>query len=172
MEGRATSTRSTGPPNSARCSRNDSRSNLFTRLRTTAPPILAPATTPSRVADPAGKRNQLATRHPHASRPPCSRTRAKSRPCLIRIARPKPRRWARSVIRSNRSQALATGTTAARNRGGSALGLVAPAESMLALAANLRRLVLAFHNSVNLFPSLDRANANGRLQTGQTERGD
>jgi len=46
----------------------------------------------------------------------------------------------------DRRQALATGTAAACNRGGTAPGLVASAESMLPLAANLRRLILAFHS--------------------------
>jgi hypothetical protein len=65
---------------------------------------------------------------------------------LIRIARPNPSRWDGADMVSNRRQPLASGTATARDRGGTPLGLVAPAETMLPLAAYLRRLVLAFHN--------------------------
>jgi len=47
--------------------------------------------------------------------------------------------------KSNRREALASGATAARDGGGAALGFVAGKKSVLAFAADFRRLILAFH---------------------------
>ena len=52
------------------------------------PPVRAGAPTPSRWLDSAGSLRQLAMRQPRTSRWPSCRTREKSRPCLMRIARP------------------------------------------------------------------------------------
>jgi len=151
IDGRATKMRSTGPIKSNWWSRKDSRRSRRARLRITALPTLPPATMPSLDVEPVGNLSQLATKHPETMRPPCSRKRRKSRPCLIRIARPKPRRWDGAGIESNRRQALAPRAAAAGDGGSTTLGFVARAKTMLALAANFRRLVLAYHNSVKLF---------------------
>jgi hypothetical protein len=90
IDGRATSTRSTGCARSNWCKRNASRNSLRARERCTDSPTFRPVITPSRVAAPAGRSSQLATRHPLAIRFPCVRARAKSRPCLIRLFRANP----------------------------------------------------------------------------------
>ena len=92
MDGHPTSTRSTGPANSCWCRRNDSRMSRRARLRTTAPPIRPLVITPRRDAALTGNRCQFAIRQPRTSRSPARRTRAKSRPCLMRAARPNGQR--------------------------------------------------------------------------------
>ena len=79
IEFRATKTRSTGSRNSCWCRRKVSRKSLRARLRITAPPIFFPVMTPIRLGVSPCSGNQLAIRHPTASRWPLLRTRAKSR---------------------------------------------------------------------------------------------
>ena len=122
------------------------------RLRRTDPPTFAPHTTPRRVGEPAGRRSQLATRQPRARRPPFARTRKKSRPSLIRILRPKPRRCDGRFMESNWGEPLAARTTAAGDGGRATDGLVTRTEAVLTLAADFGRLVLAFHNSGKSVP--------------------
>lgn len=88
MDERAISTRSTGRVNRCWLTLNDSRSKRRARLRTTAPPSLPLVMTPRRVPLSAAAGSQFATRHPCANLWPEPRSRAKSRPCLIRAARP------------------------------------------------------------------------------------
>ncbi len=110
IEPRATSTKSTGAESSCRCNRKVSRSQRLARLRTTAPPTFLLTTTPRREAVPSGSRIQLAIRQPCTVRWPANRTRAKSRPCLIRKRRPNPRRAGEGVLTaglSDRCQAFA-----------------------------------------------------------------
>jgi hypothetical protein len=90
IDGRATSTSSTACSKSCWCSRKLSRINRRARFRTTAPPIRPAVITPSRELAPSGSRRQLAIRQPFTNRLPFRRTRAKSRPCLSRAARPNP----------------------------------------------------------------------------------
>ena len=90
IDGRATSTISTGCARSNWCKRNASRNSLRARERCTDSPTLRPVITPSRVGAPAGRSSQFATRQPFAIRFPWVRARAKSRPCLIRLFRANP----------------------------------------------------------------------------------
>jgi hypothetical protein len=93
MDGRATSTSSTGCVSSFWCCRKLSRNNRRARLRAIAPPMRLLVTTPNFGLAPSGRLLQFAMRQPSASRPPCCRTRAKSRLCSSRWARPKRRRF-------------------------------------------------------------------------------
>jgi hypothetical protein len=88
MEGRATKTNSTVCSKSCWCNRKVSRNNRRARFRETAPPIFPAVITPRREFVSPGRRRQFAIRQPLASRSPCRRTRAKSRLCLSRAARP------------------------------------------------------------------------------------
>jgi hypothetical protein len=92
IEGRATSTRSTGAARSCWWTRKLSRRSRRARLRTTAPPIRRPVITPRRDGASAGSRRQFAMRQPRASRSPRWRTKPKSRLCLIRAERQNCRR--------------------------------------------------------------------------------
>ena len=92
IEGRATNTKSTGRVSLAWWRRNASRKSRRARFRTTAPPMRLEVITPNRERIPGLDACQLATRHPSGSRCPCSRSLVKSRPCLMREARPKRRR--------------------------------------------------------------------------------
>lgn len=91
IEGRATRTKSTGEPSSDRCNRKLSRNSRRARLRATAAPTFLEVITPSRESAFATSRRQLAMRHPVTMRSPSRRTRANSRACLSRVARPNPR---------------------------------------------------------------------------------
>ncbi len=84
MELRATNTKSIGVVSSCWCTRKLSRNNRLARLRTTAEPIFPEVITPNREEAPAGKRFQLAIKHPTVNRSPAWRTAEKSLPCLIR----------------------------------------------------------------------------------------
>lgn len=164
MELRATSTSSTGRAKSCWCCRKLSRSNRRARLRTTAPPIWRLVTTPNRGAAPSGKAFQLAIRHPKASRCPSRRTRTKSRGCWSRAVQRSRRRpgsgvrplasWDEAGMswRSNGRQALAAHAAAVAQRGAAAPGGFAGKKSMLPLAPDLRRLVLAFHKLIQWAP--------------------
>lgn len=88
IEARATNTRSIGCKKSCWCTRKASRSSRRARLRMMALPSLPLVTTPSREIASGGSLRQLAIRQPQTSRWPSWRTREKSRPCLMRIARP------------------------------------------------------------------------------------
>ena len=81
---RATSTMSIG--RAIRCwfNRNASRNKRRARVRTTAPPIFLLVITPTRVFSAS---TQFRTRHPTASRRPCTRARSKSRPFCKRRSR-------------------------------------------------------------------------------------
>jgi hypothetical protein len=121
-------------------------------------PIFLLVTTPSRGFAPAGSLCQLAIRQPSASRSPACRTRAKSRPCARRDARPRRRRPASGVrgLRSGdgagmtrgvlkRREAFAARATAAGKRGTAAPAGLAGQKPVLPFAAGFRRLILAFH---------------------------
>jgi hypothetical protein len=86
IDGRATSTKSTGLPISCWWMRKASRSNRRARVRKTAPPIFFEVTTPNRDTPSAGVGCQFAIKQPCVRRCPCWRTRMKSRPCLMRAA--------------------------------------------------------------------------------------
>jgi hypothetical protein len=77
-----------GRTNSNWWRRKLSRNSRRARLRTTAPPIRAEVTTPNRDEDGEGNGRQLAIKQPTITREPSCRSRAKSRPYLMRALRP------------------------------------------------------------------------------------
>ena len=167
IEGRATRTSSTGGDSSYWWSRKLSRSKRRARLRSTAPPMRRLVTTPSFGDAPSDSRRQLAMRQPRASRSPSRRKRAKSRFCPSREARPSRRRpgsgdWC-GMRRLYRCQAFASGAAAVPQRGAAAFCGFAGKKPVLPLAADFRRLILAFHKFK--FRSIPR----GKLHP--TERG-
>lgn len=81
---RAITTRSTATGIRARSMRNHSRTQRFTRFRTTAPPTRRLTTSPSRVALAFGVTSRVNVRVD--TRRPCARDRRKSRFCVTRLA--------------------------------------------------------------------------------------
>ncbi len=161
MDARATKTSSTGDFRWPRFSRNVSRINRRARFRTTAPPIFRLVTTPSRDSLPSGKTSQLAIKQPCTSRWPPSFTRRNSCPSRNRADRGRPNAFGRSSAmrprgKLYRSQALAAQITTAAEDLTAALRGITAQETMLPLAAHLRRLILAFHASVSRFKCLWR----------------
>jgi hypothetical protein len=149
IEGRATSTASTGTTKSGRCTRNTSRNKRFARFRTTAGPTLRLATTPTRAREPNGNRRQFAIKHPCTTRSPSSRNARKSRRSRNRAARGSPNPGRADVIlqhlQSNRSQALAPLASPVRQHLATALRRVPLPETILPFAADLGWLVGSFH---------------------------
>jgi len=163
MDWRATSTSSTGAARSYWCKRKASRRSRRARLRTTALPMRPAVITPRREKASAGSERQFAIRQPVTSRCPSRRTRAKSRPCLRRTARQNCRGCGvatamdksspgslgvSSTSASDRGQPLAANAAAIAQNAASALARIPAQKSMLPLAANLRRLILSLHKSV------------------------
>lgn len=158
IEGRATRTISAGCVMPWRWIRKASRIHRRARERPTAGPTLRLVTTPSRV-EAAG--DQFITRHPQTSRRPVSLRRRKSeelssRRLLGKVERTGPLMDA-AVAGSDRGEALAAHAAAVVEGGATALGGHAGPETMLALTADLRRLVLTFHCSWTAGRSAGRA---------------
>lgn len=156
MDGRAISTTSTDDTTRCCWIRKASRRSRRARLRTTAPPKRRLVTTPRRAARFSGlpsNRRQFRIRQPQARRCPAARIEANTRdPCNFR-SRPSRSRGAFTASRENASnggQALATLIAATADHRPPPLGRHAGAESQLAFAADLRRLILAFHGVIEI----------------------
>ena len=138
IDGRAMRTRSTGAIISCWCKRKVSRSSRRARLRSTAFPRRRAVITPSRECAAVAKGCQFEIKHPVVTRSPRCRTRAKSRPCLIRAARPNRRRFGVSppMIKLNGSQTLASGTPAVPQDCAATLTRITIQKPMLAFASD------------------------------------
>src|SRR5678815_4894087 len=102
--------------------------------------------TPSRVVSPDGSASQFMIRQPSMMRRPGVLTRRKSRPFFSRCCCDKRRPGPAMPVRFlDGGEAFASLTAAAGQRGLAAPAGVAGEEAVLAFAADLRRLILAFH---------------------------
>jgi hypothetical protein len=148
MELRATKINSMGWVNSCWCSRKLSRSRRRARTRCTAPPIFLLVTTPNLGLAPSGSLFQFATRQPaRAVHPavgcgenPGSASPAKRGPTATVSAL--GRSWTRE---SDRCQTFAALAAAIGQNGAATFAGITVQKSVLAFAADFRRLILAFH---------------------------
>ncbi len=117
------------------------------RARTTALPIRFAATTPNLLRPSGGRSPQFKSRQPRARRRPAVFRRRKSRGCLSRWLAPSVNRVdaPAGMTGSHRGEALAAHAAAIGEDFSAAPGGHAGTETMLALTANFRRLILAFH---------------------------